>query len=266
MLLQFRKIGSTGLLACFVTGMLLTAQNNTPVVQDSLINSCTAGIVMAQSDLFIAPPANVPVIHEMIMLGTGENDESAITTENTAMNEDPSEDMMYTSAALNVREAASVDSAVLETLPEAAEVSILSLSEDGQWAEIAYQSSEAYVATQYLQPEAPEPVPYELPAAWDGSTLRPGIGTVQGPSGKETYYNLNMDGVIKIMRGIGNEDEYWVREDGVKMLGDYIMVAANLDVHPRGSLVETSLGTAIVCDTGDFAFSNPTQLDVAVVW
>lgn len=83
---------------------------------------------------------------------------------------------------------------------------------------------------------------------------------------KETYYNLDMSGCVSIMRNMGNNDEYWVREDGCKMLGNYIMCAANLDVHPRGSLVETSLGTAIVVDTGGFADSNPNQIDIAVNW
>lgn len=101
---------------------------------------------------------------------------------------------------------------------------------------------------------------------WKGPVLSRGSGTVMGPSGKETYYNLNMAGVVNIMRCMGNEDEYWVRDDGCKMLGDYIMVAANLNVHPRGSIVETSLGKAIVCDTGGFAKRNPNQLDVAVTW
>ena len=101
---------------------------------------------------------------------------------------------------------------------------------------------------------------------WKGPVLSKSRGTVTGPSGKETYYNLNMDGVVNIMRRMGNEDEYWVREDGCKMLGDYIMVAANLNVHPRGSIVETSLGKAIVCDTGGFAARNPHQIDVAVNW
>ena len=87
-----------------------------------------------------------------------------------------------------------------------------------------------------------------------------------GPSGKETYYNLNMNGVVNIMRRMGNTDEYWVRDDGCKMLGDYIMCAANLRVHPRGSLVESSLGTCIVCDTGGFASRNSNQLDIAVTW
>ena len=83
---------------------------------------------------------------------------------------------------------------------------------------------------------------------------------------KETYYNLPMDGVISIAKSQGIEGEYWVREDGCKMYGDYIIVAANLDIYPRGSLVETSLGTGIVLDTGGFAASNPNQVDIATDW
>ena len=101
---------------------------------------------------------------------------------------------------------------------------------------------------------------------WDGPVLARSRGSVMGPSGKETYYNLNMSGVVSIMRRMGNTDEYWVRDDGCKMLGDYIMCAANLRVHPRGSLVECSLGTCIVCDTGGFASHNANQLDIAVTW
>lgn len=94
-------------------------------------------------------------------------------------------------------------------------------------------------------------------------------GVFNGPSGKETYYNLKMDGVVNIMRNQGfseAEYPYWVRDDGAKMLGDYVMVAADLNTRPRGSIVETSLGTAIVCDTGGFAQNNPTQVDIAVNW
>ena len=106
-------------------------------------------------------------------------------------------------------------------------------------------------------------------SSWDGPVLTPSAGVVYGPSGKETYYNLDMSGVISIMRGMGFDEAnypYWVRSDGVKMLGSYCICAANLDVHPRGTLVESSLGTAIVCDTGGFAYSNPNQLDLATAW
>ena len=104
---------------------------------------------------------------------------------------------------------------------------------------------------------------------WSGSVLTPSMGVNYGPSGKETYYNLWMGGVVSIMRNMGFDEEhypYWVRSDGCKMLGDYIMVAANLDLRPRGSLVECSLGTAIVCDTGGFAYNDMYQLDIAVDW
>ncbi|MCR5068164.1 MAG: hypothetical protein K6A14_08920 [Erysipelotrichaceae bacterium] len=102
--------------------------------------------------------------------------------------------------------------------------------------------------------------------AYKGEKLTKKRGTINGPSGKETYYNLNMSGVVKIMRRMGNNDPYWVREDGCKMLGDYIMVAANLEIRPRGTLVLTSLGMGIVCDTGAFAHRNVYQLDIAVDW
>lgn len=101
---------------------------------------------------------------------------------------------------------------------------------------------------------------------WRGPSLSKRRGTIQGPSGKETYYNLNMSGVVSIMRRMGYDYEYWVRDDGVKMFGNYVMVAANLNIRPRGSLVQTSLGMGIVCDTGTFAKRNPTQIDIATTW
>lgn len=94
-------------------------------------------------------------------------------------------------------------------------------------------------------------------------------GVFDGPSGRETYYNLPMGGVVDIMRGCGYSEEdypYWVRDDGAKMLGPYVMVAASFDIRPRGTILECSLGTALVCDTGGFAYSNPYQLDIAVDW
>ena len=106
-------------------------------------------------------------------------------------------------------------------------------------------------------------------AVWRGPVLTARAGTVMGPSGKETYYNLPMQGVVRTMRGLGyseTEFPYWIRSDGCKMLGDKIMVAANLNVHPKGSVLETSLGSGLVCDTGGFARSNPYQLDLAVNW
>lgn len=104
---------------------------------------------------------------------------------------------------------------------------------------------------------------------YDGPKLTKQKGVNYGPTGKETYYNLDMSGVVSIMRGIGFSEEeypYWERSDGCKMLGNYIMVAANLDTFPRGSVVQCSLGEALVCDTGGFAAYDNTQLDIATNW
>lgn len=91
------------------------------------------------------------------------------------------------------------------------------------------------------------------------------IGTVQGPQGVEKYYNLPMDNVIENMRGEGYTEldyPYYIREDGVKMFGDFIMVAADLNKYPRGTIVETTLGQGIVCDHCE----TPDVLDLAVNW
>ena len=125
----------------------------------------------------------------------------------------------------------------------------------------------SYYKKVYTAPAIPaqpaQPTTYVQPS---GDVLTASKGVNYGPSGKETYYNLNMSGVIDIAKSQGIEGEYWVREDGVKMYGDYVIVAANLDTHPRGSTVETSLGTGIVLDTGGFAASDPTQVDIATDW
>ena len=105
--------------------------------------------------------------------------------------------------------------------------------------------------------------------SYSGGKLSKSRGTIQGPSGKETYYNLNMSGVVSIMRRMGfseAEYPYNVMADGVKCLGPYVMVAAHLGKRPRGSKVQTSLGAGLVCDTGGFAANNPTQIDVATSW
>lgn len=97
---------------------------------------------------------------------------------------------------------------------------------------------------------------------WDGSVLNKDSGINYGPNGKETYYSLDMSGCVSNLENRGYDGEYWIREDGCKMYGTYILCAAEYEDHPLGSLVETSLGTAIVADTG--SFSN--LIDIATTW
>ena len=113
--------------------------------------------------------------------------------------------------------------------------------------------------------EGRTPEPIEL-VEYTGEVLTARKGTVQGPSGKETWYNLDMTGVVWIMEDLGYNYEYHVREDGVKMYGPYIMCACNLNVRPRGTLVQTSLGLGMVCDTGSYGLINPTWIDIATTW
>lgn len=107
---------------------------------------------------------------------------------------------------------------------------------------------------------------YVPPTTWTGPVLTRSAGTIQGPSGKETYYNLPMQGVVNIMRRMGYDAErypYWVREDGMKMLGGFIMAAADLRHYPRGSIVESSRGWTLICDTGHLGWNH---LDLACNW
>lgn len=106
---------------------------------------------------------------------------------------------------------------------------------------------------------------YQAPMYSQGQ-LTPSAGVFYGPSGKETYYNLDMSGVIALANAEGIYGNYWIRSDGVKMLGNYVMCACSFDIRPRGTLVETSLGTGICVDTGTFAASDQTQIDIAVNW
>lgn len=116
-----------------------------------------------------------------------------------------------------------------------------------------------------IEPSKPE---YELfyESFHPEGTLTAAAGVNWLGGQKETYYNLPMQGVVSIAQSRGIEGEYWEREDGAKMYGEYVIIAANQTVHPYGSLVETSLGTGIVLDTGEFALWNPEQVDIATTW
>lgn len=94
-------------------------------------------------------------------------------------------------------------------------------------------------------------------------------GGYMGPSGCETYYNLNMGLCVAYMRDLGYDEieyPYWIRDDGAKMLGNYVMCAANWSIRPKGTILETSLGDAIVVDTGEFVLDYPYGVDLAVDW
>jgi len=103
----------------------------------------------------------------------------------------------------------------------------------------------------------------------DGSGLTKSRGAQQwtdskGVTHRETYYDLNMK---VVMQSCGQGGYYTVRPDGAKVDAQgYILIAANYGNYPKCSLVETSLGTGRVYDTGGFALRHPHGFDLATDW
>lgn len=114
-------------------------------------------------------------------------------------------------------------------------------------------------AKAYVEPDYEDSYSYEDTYSY-GHSYPSGDGVLTPTSGinyyggvLETYYDLDMSWCISVMRGMGFDEvnyPYWIRSDGCKMLGDYIMVAADFGWEPRGTFTWTSLGAAIVVDTG----------------
>lgn len=233
----------------------LTANDEAEISNPQL----TAGSLAAVNNMITKQSTNLTsfgTIVDIVGLSLDDGTEPIIT------------DVSYTrfvTNVLNIRNDPNIDGEVIGKFMVGDEVTVTGEIEDTDYVRITYNGEDAYVHSAYLsedQPKEVAPVVY----TWDGAILNKLDGTVSGPSGKETYYNLDMTHVVEIMHSMGYEGEYWVRSDGCKMFGDYIMVAADLTIRPKGTILETSLGTAIVCDTGDFAASNPYQLDIAVTW
>jgi uncharacterized protein YabE (DUF348 family) len=103
----------------------------------------------------------------------------------------------------------------------------------------------------------------------DGSGLTESRGAQhytdsKGVVHRETYYDLNMN---VVMQSCGQGGHYSVRPDGAKVDAQgYIIVAANYSNYPKCTLVETSLGTGKVYDTGGFALRHPHGFDLATDW
>lgn len=95
--------------------------------------------------------------------------------------------------------------------------------------------------------------------------LTAALGRVQFQDHTETWYDLNMTKIVSKAHERGIDGEYWIDEQGLKRLGDYVMCAG----HPNryGEVIETSLGVSgIIVDTGEFVNGNPTGIDIATDW
>ena len=93
--------------------------------------------------------------------------------------------------------------------------------------------------------------------AYDGVNLYEGH--------KETFYNLPMHRVVTKAQENGYTGEYWEREeDGCKMFGPYVICAGHRSRY--GQVINTSLGPGLILDTGEFAKTDKTAIDIATTW
>lgn len=79
----------------------------------------------------------------------------------------------------------------------------------------------------------------------------------------ESWYDLPMSKVVQQAKDAGIPCELWIREDGAKMFGEWVIVAAHPSV-TRYTLVETSLGTGIVLDR--HTCPDTDLIDIATDW
>lgn len=198
-----------------------------------------------------------------------ESEVSTIEIEGEILYDPVEEYTMYVGTSV-LRERSEPDSSdntnIVTRLDPGTEITVVGTRDD-EWVAIESSINEdeiTYVSGDYIQDTAPEEATYNWD--WSGEILNKSNGRVAGPSGNETYYNMDMSYVVERLQNKGYEGSYWVRDDGVKMFGDYVMVAAAFDIRPIGTLLETTLGTGIVCDTGTYINWDHTGLDVAVSW
>ena len=120
---------------------------------------------------------------------------------------------------------------------------------------------------------------------WSSNYLRASAGynVYYGKDGRytrETWCDLNPNYLVTLMKKEGIDLDYWIREDGVYMYGDYVMVAADIPhldgteqeaEYRKGDIVETSLGTGMVVDLcgmaekvrkGEFAGTRFSDVEV----
>lgn len=89
------------------------------------------------------------------------------------------------------------------------------------------------------------------------------LGRIQSGDHIETWYDLPMGKVVANAQAAGIPCEYWVRADGCKMFGEWIIVASHPSI-TRYSIVETSLGPGIVLDRHTAGDVN--LYDIATDW
>lgn len=88
-------------------------------------------------------------------------------------------------------------------------------------------------------------------------------GTISYNGHREVWYNLNMNRVVAKAQNMGINADYWVRDDGVKMFGPWVIVAGHKS-KTRYTRLDTSLGEGIILDY--HTVDDPNLYDIATTW
>ena len=168
------------------------------------------------------------------------------------------------------------ESSKAEAEKKAAEEAAKAEAEKKAAEEAAKAEAEKKAAEEAAKAEAEKAA--EEATAVDDTPLNSVMGVNSYNGHTETYYNMYMGELIDAMNRGGwayndciNKDiidnildtsGYWIRSDGCKMFGDYIILAASASEYARGSIVLTSLGWGMVIDRG----VGPGVIDIAVNW
>lgn len=163
---------------------------------------------------------------------------------------------LYTSAEVNLRDAPSMDGNIITVL--SINTVVQKIGEDGEWSKIQWSENEIYyIYSTYLSTEETEIVqtPVYYPPSGDGVlTKSKGVNYFNGH--KETWYSQ------RVLPGGGLRiPGRHVAEDGtIRDENNYIAVASS--DYEWGTIVETSLGTGRVYDSG----CDPGIIDIYTDW
>lgn len=219
------------------------------------------GVLLTPTKVDAKPQSNPSQSQKEINIHAGAT-KYLLNVASKAMTEDKHYVIRYTNTNVNLREAKMVNSKKLTTLKLNTKVKCVKTN--SKWLEVKYKNYNGYICSKYLSKKKTK-VPKISKPHKEHLTRTNGVFYYRGR--RESYYNLPMGQVVRNMNRMGFHGSYSVRYDGVKLFNGYVIVAGDLSAYPRGSLIETSLGTGIICDTGTFVkIYGSRALDIATTW
>ena len=151
---------------------------------------------------------------------------------------------MYATVGLNIRQEADINSQIIDTVDINTELQIVDNSDNDEWTQIKIDDNYYYVASRFLSTEKVEIVKSIVNNNNNTGVLTKSKGVNYFNGHRETWYSQR----VLLGGGLRIPGRH-VDERGLVCDGDgYICVASN--DYSKGTIVETSLGTGKVYDSG----------------